>query len=70
MGGTHLSIPESVIIDTAERAAVEAVEEYEKISKAHPHRMPEYWVTCRVASALASNGMIVECEKRFADLYY
>jgi hypothetical protein len=32
--------------------------------------MPEYWVTCRVASALASNGMIVECEKRLADLYY
>jgi hypothetical protein len=32
--------------------------------------MPEYWVTCRIASALAGKGMIVECEKRLGDLYY
>jgi len=56
--------PNSVIIDTAELAAVAAVEEYERISKTDPHRMPEYWVTCRIASALASKGMIVECQKR------
>ena len=30
--------------------------------------LPEYWITCRIASDLASRGLNVECEKRFAEL--
>jgi hypothetical protein len=56
------------LIDTAERAACVAIEDYENISKSAHHPMPEYWITCRVASDLARKGAVVECETRIDGL--
>ena len=56
------------LIDTAERAACVAIEDYENISKSAHHPIPEYWITCRVASDLARKGAVVECKTRIDSL--
>jgi hypothetical protein len=56
------------IIVIAESASVAAIKEYERISNRDHNYMPEYWITCRVASDLANKGWRVECEKRIEEL--
>lgn len=53
---------------TSEAAAVAAIKDYESISKGDHRDMPEYWVTCRIASDLAGKGLVVECEKRIGEI--
>ena len=61
---SRTSLSDGEIIVTAESAAVAAIKEYETISRSSPYYLPEYWITCRIASDLASRGLTVECEKR------
>lgn len=63
-----MSISDAEITDTVESAAVAAIDEYETTSRTNHRWMPEYWITCQIASALANKGLIVECEKRLSIL--
>lgn len=63
---TNLSDDDIIVI--TESAAVAAIKEYESISRSSLYYLPEYWITCRIASDLAGRGLIVECEKRVAEL--
>jgi hypothetical protein len=65
---SQTSLSDDDIISTAENAAIVAIKEYENISGSSLYYLPEYWITCRIASDLASRGLMVECEKRMADL--
>ena len=65
---SHISISDDDIISSAESAAIAAIREYENVAQTPRYYLPEYWITCRIASDLASRGMIVECEKRVAEL--
>lgn len=56
------------IVVTAEVAAVAAIKDYENISGADPYNIPEYWIVCRIASDLAGQSFIVECEKRIDEI--
>ncbi len=56
------------IVDVAEAGAITAIKEYENMSRADPYNIPEYWITCRIASDLAGKGLTVECEKRIDDM--
>ena len=65
---SHVSTSDDDIISTAESAAIAAIMAYEDVAGTSLYYLPEYWITCRIASDLASRGLNVECEKRFAEL--
>jgi hypothetical protein len=56
------------IIATAEAAAIAAVKDYENMSRCDHTYIPEYWITCRIASDLAAQGLVVLCEKRITEM--